>query len=306
MRETEQFIEIRNSFTDRVAQKTPDQISQEYSYMTLAEHTAFVSEILKKLNIQLKGDGMEVAAGAAVLCCSIAKIFPEVNKVYALEIVEEVVKKLQPKIIEASEVKSRVIPMHGDFNNINLPDNSLDFALGFDSLHHSEDLAKTFKEIGRVLKPGGKLIFFDRAHPNSMSKAQEEFLVHTEYSTAYKIQYGLDPNKSYRRFENGEHEPRLSDWAKAMTGSEMKFDSITIFSKRKWLGLRRILISQIPYFVRSFLKLGRNLTAHPKLILFYLFPTLGKYGKIKIFPLEVKLETPTSPLAKWVFVASKR
>ena len=41
----------------------------------------------------------------------------------------------------------------GDFNDLKVPDNSLDFVLDFDSIHHSEDFELTFKEIGRVLKP---------------------------------------------------------------------------------------------------------------------------------------------------------
>ena len=46
------------------------------------------------------------------------------------------VTKLQPKIIEHTNMVGRVIPMVGDFNNIKMPDNSLDFVVEFDVLHH--------------------------------------------------------------------------------------------------------------------------------------------------------------------------
>lgn len=70
----------------------------------------------------------------------------------------------------------------------------------------------TFKEISRVLKPGGNLLCFDRGQPNYISKKQIEYLLNIEYTKSYKIENGMDPNKKFTRRMNGEHEPYLKDW----------------------------------------------------------------------------------------------
>jgi ubiquinone/menaquinone biosynthesis C-methylase UbiE len=302
------FIEVKTSFTDKIASKSADLISVEYSYMTLTEHLAFVSEIFNKLDINLEGDGMEVAAGAGVFACTLTRLFPKINKVYALEIVQDVVTKLQPKIIEATNMQNRVIPMIGDFNAIDLPDNSLDFVVGFSSLHHSNDLHQTLSEISRVLKPGGKLVFFDRAHPNHMTKAQETFLLNKEYSVEYKLEHGLDPNKPYRRFEEGEHEHRFRDWDNAFAGTGMSLDSATIFTPRTFKRFLKAVAAYIPYFIRAWFKKMQYLIEPNKLAWFYLFPYFGTLGKHKIYVLRTKFKTPAmvAAMRHMIFTATKR
>jgi len=305
MKNIDTFISVGESFTDKLSKKTPDQISAEYSYMTLTEHLSFVSGIFNKLEITLEGEGMEVAAGVSALSCSLARLYPNIKNIYALEIVSGIVEKLQPILINQTNMQGRVIPTIGDFDNIKLPDNSLDFVTGCDSLHHSNDLHKTLAEIGRVLKPGGRLIYFDRAQPDHMTKAQEDFLLNTEYARDFKIQHGIDPDQPYNRSIHGEHEPRIRDWNAAFADSGLHLDSITLFTKRSVWGFLKILAAHIPYFIRAQFKIARNLTAHNKVLLYYILPFSGRYGKLKIFPLHTRFKTPTAPMGKMIFIATK-
>ena len=66
-----------------------------------------------------------------------------------------------------------------------ISDNSLDYVLDFDSIHHSEDFELTFKEIGRVLKPKGVLLCFDRAQPNYTSNEQIQSMLDIEYLISF-------------------------------------------------------------------------------------------------------------------------
>ena len=55
----------------------------------------------------------------------------------------------------------------GVAENINLPNASIDGVIAFLTIHHWQNLEKGFKEIGRILKSGGRLVIF-HSTPNQM------------------------------------------------------------------------------------------------------------------------------------------
>ena len=67
----------------------------------------------------------------------------------------EIVEMAQTSLIRIAGVQNRVIPVLGDFDNLKVEDESIDWIIEFDSLHHSFDLERTAKESYRVLKEGG-------------------------------------------------------------------------------------------------------------------------------------------------------
>jgi SAM-dependent methyltransferase len=140
---------------------------------------------------------------------------PEVEKMYSVEVSANLITELMPVVAEyilGKENVNIVVGCIGEFDNIELPDNSLDFVFDFFALHHSGDLKKTLAEIYRVLKPGGVLVCFDKARDDAMSEADLERLLDIEYPASFKEKMGIDPKVKHTRRMNGEYEYRLKDW----------------------------------------------------------------------------------------------
>ena len=75
------------------------------------------------------GIGLELGAGVGFLSSMISQI-PDVEKIYSIEIVENYVKLLQPKIIKSIGVEEKVIPTLGSIENLKyFEDNSVDFII---------------------------------------------------------------------------------------------------------------------------------------------------------------------------------
>lgn len=181
---------------------TPDDVSELFN---------FVEQ--KFLHNKIAGKGIEVGAGPGTFSAILAKR-SAVNKMYALEICEPIVELLTPKVVTGLAVSqaNKVVGVVGDFNHIELPDNSLDFAIDFFSLHHSNDINVTIKELYRVIKPGGFVLCFDKARPDNFSDKDLNELLDSVYPESYNHYFGLPLEQRMTRRLNGEREYRLMDW----------------------------------------------------------------------------------------------
>jgi len=167
----------------------------------------------KLLSGVFKGTGLEVGAGCGFFSSLIVS-FPKVSKMYALEISKPIVDNLLPEIVTNFAIgnENKVIPCVGDFSFMEIADNSVDFIFDFFSLHHSDELNQTFKEIHRVLKPEGFLVCLDKARANYLNEDDLNKLLDIEYSTEFKKFMSINPNIKWTRRMNGEREFRLKDW----------------------------------------------------------------------------------------------
>ncbi len=296
------WIKKCNSACDKWKNKSMDEISLFYSYFTVLQHQKFTEEICKKINLNLYGEGLEIGAGPGILSNSLLKIYKSIDKIYLLEKAPNTY-SLMKKVAHENNTLDKLECIIGCFNDLKIPDNSLDFVLDFDSIHHSDDFELTFKEIGRVLKPNGILLCFDRAQPNYISNEQIESMLNIEYSVEYKSENNIDIHKKYTRRMDGETEPKLYDWTSAAKKNNMKSD-IFIFHKKSLKDLIRSLYGLIvPFSLKKLLNKGINITTHYQILLHYLF--LNQIGGIKVFTLDYELKSKRSPRGKMIFLFKK-
>lgn len=168
----------------------------------------------------IRGVGIEVGAGPGTFSALFAKR-PGVERVYAVDACEAIVRELMPAVVPyvAGASADKVVGCIGDFSRIGLPDASVDFVFDFFSLHHSDDLARTSRELVRILKPGGFVLCFDKARDDRLTDADLDRLLDREYSPAFKRSMGIDPSSRWTRRMNGEKEYRRSDWKRAFEGA---------------------------------------------------------------------------------------
>jgi SAM-dependent methyltransferase len=186
-----------------------------------------LTEFLETLNTQflhggIRGVGLEIGSGPGTFVAALAR-FPEVNRVYGVEACEAIINELMTKVVRhiAEDNEEKVVGAIADFDNLELPDNSVDFVFDFFSLHHSPNPAKTLREIYRVLKPGGVMFCIDKARANSLSPRELDALLDIEYTAKTKKDMGLPIDVRHTRRMNGEHEYRLNDWKKYFADAEL-------------------------------------------------------------------------------------
>jgi len=210
--------------------------------------------------------------------------------------------KLQKKLVDHLGFKNKIDSVIGDFNDLKLENNSLDFILDFDSIHHSDDFDLTFKEISRVLKKDGILLCFDRGQPNYISKKHIDYLLNIEYNDQYKIENGIKLTERFTRTMNGEHEPYLNDWIN--TGKKYNLGgNVFIFHKKSFKNLIRSIYGLTPLFFRKIFNKGYNITTHYQLILSYL--GISNFNGIRTFSMEFNPIKSKTPEAKMVFLFKK-
>ena len=294
------WVKKYNKACKKWQDKSPDDISLFYSYFTIKEHQKFTEEICKKIGITLKGKGLEFGSGPGILSNSILNIYDDVDKIFLLDMVPEVY-NLMTKVAQKNINKLECVI--GSFDDLKFKDESLDFVLDFDSIHHSTDFDQTFKEISRVLKPGGVLLCFDRAQPNYISKKQINYMLDIEYTDKYKKENNINLNSKFSRRMNGETEPSLKLWNS--TALKYNFDSkIFIFHKKNIRNFIRSLYGLIvPFFIKQILNKGINITTHYQLILHYF--GINYFNDIKVFKLNYIIKSYRSPRAKMIFLFKK-
>ena len=113
---------------------------------------------------------------------------------------------------DKNAIPEKVVSVVGNFNSLELSNSTLDFAIAWDSLHHSDSLEETLLELHRVLKNNGQVVIVDRAHSDETPTEHLEELLNIEYSKEFKDANFIQSDQIVTRRDNGEHEYRLMDW----------------------------------------------------------------------------------------------
>lgn len=167
------------------------------------------------------GIGIELGSGLGVLSSCILKheeLKSQIQGIIALEAVRSFVDEgitLTGKTILGADY-FKLLPTMGTFDEIPIQDESLDFALQFESFHHATALHSVISEVSRILKKGGLLFSIDRSWPDSVSDEFLNELLDHEYPKEWLAKRGYPPSIIKRRRDNGEHEYRDREWKAAL------------------------------------------------------------------------------------------
>ena len=199
-------------------------IIDEYVYIN-SENVENTFNIIPKSSELIHGTGIDLGGGIGCISSTLAKR-NAVDKIYCVELVEDAVKLCHTIVKQEilKEEKHKVISVIGDYDNLELEDNSIDFTVSWDSMHHSIDPIKTFKECKRVLKKNGVFIIVDRAHNNSTSDSEIERMLNITYDQEFLAKNYRPKDTILTRRQNGEHEYRFFEWKKFF--KESGFDLI--------------------------------------------------------------------------------
>jgi ubiquinone/menaquinone biosynthesis C-methylase UbiE len=204
-------------------------ILDEYVYIH-PENVENTFNIIPNSSEFIHGIGVDLGGGVGCISSTLAKR-KNVKKIYCVELVEEAVTMCQPIVKHEilKENDNKVISVVGDFDNLDLENHSIDFAVSWDSMHHSMDLIKTLKECKRVLKKNGIFIIVDRAHNNSTPDSEIKRMLDIAYDENFLTKFYRPKDMILTRRENGEHEHRFFEWDKFFEASGFKLiDTVVI------------------------------------------------------------------------------
>ena len=197
---------------EKTSEKGYDAIISEYVYIDSSEVEKTI-KLIPNVHDKIKGIGIDLGGGVGCISSTLAKN-SNVEKIFCVELVEEVVKLCQP-IVKKQILKDqyeKVVSVVGDYNFLELPDNSVDFAISWDAMHHSQDPIITLQECKRVLNKNGIFIIIDRVHNNSTSDEEIERILNITYDEEFLKKNYRRLDEKLTRKENGEHEYRFYEW----------------------------------------------------------------------------------------------
>lgn len=165
---------------------------------------------------ELSGLGIELGAGLAFfsIACLESDIENKITGIVALEAVKTFVEKGIQKVGAQllKEKTNSLLPCYGVFENIPVNDETFDFAIQIESLHHAMDLDIAIQEVSRVIRKNGLVVSLDRSWIDSTSFETLEEMLNHEYSREWLAGKKFPTDKIFRRRDNGEHEYTDKVW----------------------------------------------------------------------------------------------
>lgn len=211
-------VTYRDRMGEHLLAMQPNEIVKYYAYHSFEEMEMWF-DIFKKLT-PLNGVGLELGAGCGVMSTVFAKD-KTIEMILGVEVVDSMTQKIMPKVAEGylGTDAHKMIPVVGTFDDLRIPNESIDFIIEMDSIHHSHNLKQTFAESFRVLKKGGVMIFLDRCHPDYVTDNKVKELLDVVYTEDWINRNFYPPGSILTRRENGEHEYRKREWLTAIQDS---------------------------------------------------------------------------------------
>lgn len=117
-------------------------------------------KFLSKFNIKEKMAVADIGCGTGFFTISIAKIVKNEGLVYAIDVSDYMLKKLEKKVKKYKIKNVKIIKSSAE-NLKEIKDESVDLSLVLFSLHHFNDKLASIKEILRITKKRGEIYILD-------------------------------------------------------------------------------------------------------------------------------------------------
>lgn len=220
-------------------------IEKNYTYIgpKIIKKILNTSKYAKKF---IRGIGLDLGGGPGIVSSTLA-LSNKVDKIYCNEIVENVVKYCHP-IVKKKILKkkiNKVISVVGDFNNLKFKNNTFDFAIIWDSFHHSSTPTTLLREIRRVLKNNSYLFVIDRAHNNNTPTEDIDRALNHKYDLQFLKKNYFPLNKIITRKMNGEREYKFNQLEKFFKETNFKIVDLKILCSDKKMKKNDIGINEI-------------------------------------------------------------
>ncbi len=208
---TSKEYESNNALAAALAEAGLEEIIAKYTYVW-PDQIRELLRLVPEAWASFKGNGVDLGGGVGCVTSAIA-VLDDVRSIYCLELVENAVRICQPIVLAElpEQARQKVTSVLGNFDELQIADGTLDFAVMWDSLHHSSNPVETLREARRALKPGGRLVIVDRIHNNSVPDAEIVRMLDIEYSIDFKRLNFMDIDVTLTRRMNGEHEWRFRE-----------------------------------------------------------------------------------------------
>ncbi len=231
---------LNNKIALEISKQGYKEISKKYTHIKPSEIT-HVLKMSDQVYDALSGSGIDLGGGVGSVSSTVAKS-ESVDSIICLEITENCVTKCHPIVIPEilKDKHTKVKSVIGDFDNLKLQSHSLDFAIAWDSIHHSNNVVQTLSEVNRVLKDNGHLIIIDRGHDNSTSDTEIERMLNVIYTEEFLIENYLPKDKILTRRDNGEHEYKYEQWDDFFKSSGFEVEASLIVKEKHEKNLESI------------------------------------------------------------------
>lgn len=148
--------------------ETFSKISNVYDHMndimTLGMHRDWKNLLIKETFKFYKGSGvLDIGSGTGDLVFLINKKYPEVKKIVALDINDNMLQKLEQKIIKNNIKNIEIIKSFAE--DLPFENSSFGAVVSSYTVRNLEDIESSFKEIYRVIKEPGVFGFLELSEP---------------------------------------------------------------------------------------------------------------------------------------------
>ncbi len=154
-----------------------------------------IEETVARLGLKPGDVVADIGAGSGIFEAPLARAVGPTGKVYAEEVDRGLVDNIARKQKEFQI--PNIIPVLGQFTDPALPARDVDVAMINDVLHQVEDRATYLKNLGKYIKPGGRVAIIEFYPDKGGHRTHPELQVTKEQAAAWMADAGFRPAQEF-------------------------------------------------------------------------------------------------------------